>query len=418
MTAADETSIRRTVEAVWRIDGPRVTAAIARVVGDVGLAEELTQDALGDALEQWPRAGVPRTPAAWLTAVAKRKAIDGWRRRELQDDRYRAIARDLETTAEDEWEPIEDDLLKLVFAACHPALAREAQVALTLRVVTGLTSEEIARLFLVPVPTMQARITRAKRALTAARVPFEVPEPAEWEPRLRGVLAVIYLVFTEGYAATTGDALIRGELSDNAIRLGRITATLLPREAEAHALLALMELQKSRFAARVDADGNAVLLEDQDRRRWDRGQIARGLAALSRADELARARRRSRGPYALQAAIAACHARARSADDTDWDEIVTLYTALESITRNPVVTLNRAVAVSMSSGPGDALRVVDGIDDAQLKGSHLLPSVRGELLARLGRTDEARVELERAAELATNTRVRAVLVGKVTRLRV
>ncbi|MFC7330162.1 RNA polymerase sigma factor [Marinactinospora rubrisoli] len=405
--------VRRKVEAVWRIEGARVVATVARMVGDVGLAEDLAQDALADALAQWPETGVPRNAGAWLTAVAKRKAIDGWRRRERLDERYGAIARDLESAAEDEWEPIGDDVLKLVFAACHPVLAREAQVALTLRVVGGLTSEEIARMFLVSVPTMQQRIVRAKRTLTAARVPFEVPEPHEWRGRLAGVLAVVYLVFTEGYAATSGDRWIRAELAAEALRLGRMVAALTPREPEAHALVALMELQASRFAARLGPDGSPVLLADQDRSRWDRGQITRGLAALSRADALGR----GRGPYGLQAAIAACHARAASVEETDWDGIVTLYAALEQLTRNPVVTLNRAVAVSMAAGPEAALRIVDEqLDAERLRDWYLLPSVRGELLARLGRCDEARAELRRAADLAGNERQRSVLLGKLAEL--
>ncbi|MFC3995602.1 RNA polymerase sigma factor [Nocardiopsis sediminis] len=404
---------RRTVEAVWRIEGARVVATVARMVGDVGLAEDLAQDALADALVQWPESGVPRNAGAWLTAVAKRRAIDGWRRRERLDERYRAIARDLEEAAEDEWEPIGDDVLKLVFAACHPVLSREAQVALTLRVVGGLTAEEIARMFLVPVPTMQQRIVRAKKTLTAARVPFEVPEPHEWGGRLAGVLAVVYLVFTEGYAATSGDRWIRHDLADEALRLGRMVAALTPREPEAHGLVALMELQASRFAARTAPDGTPILLADQDRGRWDRGQITRGRAALARSDALGR----GRGPYALQAAIAACHARAASVEETDWAEIVTLYEALEQLTKNPVVTLNRAVAVAQAVGPEAALRIVDTeIGPDGLRGGHLLPSVRGELLARLGRTDEARAELLRAAGLTGNERQRAVLLEKAAAL--
>ncbi|RCV57588.1 RNA polymerase sigma factor [Marinitenerispora sediminis] len=404
---------RRTVEAVWRIEGARVVATVARMVGDVGLAEDLAQDALADALAQWPESGVPRNAGAWLTAVAKRRAVDGWRRRERLDERYRAIGRDLEVAAEDEWEPIEDDVLKLVFAACHPVLAREAQVALTLRVVGGLTSEEIARMFLVSVPTMQQRIVRAKKTLTAARVPFAVPEPSEWAERLAGVFAVVYLVFTEGYAATSGDRWIRADLAAEALRLGRMVAALAPREPEAHGLVALMELQASRFAARTGPGGSPVLLADQDRARWDRGQITRGLAALARADALGR----GRGPYALQAAIAACHAKAGSVAETDWEQITTLYAALEQITRNPVVTLNRAVAVSMAAGPEAALRVVDEeVDAERLRGGYLLPSVRGELLARLGRRAEAREELLRAAELTRNERQREVLLDKAAAL--
>lgn len=405
--------VRRTVEAVWRIDGARVVGTLARMVGDVGLAEDLAQDALADALKQWPESGVPQNAGAWLTAVAKRKAIDGWRRRDRLDERYRTIAHELEAASEDTWEPISDDVLKLVFTACHPVLNRQAQVALTLRVVGGLTTEEIARMFLVPVPTMQQRIVRAKKTLTAARVPFEVPEPAEWKERLTSVLAVVYLTFTEGYAATSGDRWIRADLAAEALRLGRMVAALVPREPEAHGLVALMEVQASRFAARVGPDGEPVLLADQDRRRWDRGQIARGLAALERADDL----RRGRGPYALQAAIAVCHATAPSVDATDWGQIVTLYQALERLSGNPIATLNRAVAVSMAAGPDVALRVVDEqVDHDRLRESYLLPSVRGELLIRLGRLEEARTELRRAADLAGNDRQRDVLLAKLAGL--
>ncbi|WP_017595843.1 RNA polymerase sigma factor [Nocardiopsis potens] len=403
----------RTVEAVWRIEGAQVVATVARMVGDVGLAEDLAQDAVAEALRRWPESGVPRNAGAWLTSVAKRRAIDGWRRRERLDERYRVIGRDLETAPEEEWQPIRDDVLKLVFTACHPVLSREAQVALTLRVVGGLTSGEIARMFLVPVPAMQQRIVRAKKTLTAARVPFEVPDPDEWGGRLAGVLSVVYLVFTEGYAATSGDRWFRADLAAEALRLGRMLAALVPREPEVHGLVALMELQASRFAARTGPGGAPVLLADQDRSRWDRGQITRGLAALARSD----AAGRGRGPYALQAAIAACHARAGSAEETDWDRIVTLYEALERLTRNPVVTLNRAVAVSMAVGPAAALRIVDErVDAARLRGSYLLPSVRGELLARLGRTAEARGELHRAAELTGNEHQRSVLLDKIAAL--
>lgn len=405
--------VRRAVDAVWRIESARVVATLARMVGDVGLAEDLAQDAVADALAQWPESGVPHNPGAWLTAVGKRKAIDGWRRRERLDERYRAIARDLPAATEDEWEPIEDDILKLVFAACHPVLAREAQVALTLRLVGGLGSEEIARMFLVSVPTMQQRIVRAKKTLTAARVPFEVPERSDWGQRLSAVLAVVYLIFTEGYAATSGDRLMRTELADEALRLGRILVGLVPREPEAHGLVALMELQAARFAARTGPDGSPVLLADQDRGSWDSGQITRGLAALARADAVGH----GRGAYTLQAAIAACHARASSVEDTDWDQIVTLYTALEQLTKNPVVTLNRIVAVSMLSGPQAALRILDKeLDARRLPHSHLLPSVRGELLARVGRIADARAELLRAAELVGNTRQREVLLAKVAEL--
>lgn len=404
---------RRTIDAVWRIEGARVVATLARMVGDVGLAEDLAHDAVADALVQWPESGVPRNAGAWLTAVAKRKAIDGWRRRERLDERYRAIAHDLDSETLDEWEPIDDDMLRLVFTACHPVLSREARVAMTLRVVASLTSEEIARMFLVPVPTIQQRITRAKKTLTAARVPFEVPDPSEWADRLGGVLSVVYLIFTEGYAATSGERWIRQDLAGEALRLGRVLTGLAPHEPEAHGLLALMEFQASRFSARLTSEGNPVLLADQDRTRWDRGQITRGVAALARADALGR----GRGNYALQAAIAQCHARAESVEETDWDQIVVLYEALGQLTSNPVVELNRAVAVSMAVGPAAALALVDALADSDaLSRSYLLPSVRGELLARLGRIEEARSELATAASLVGNQRQRDVLVAKAASL--
>ena len=409
------TDVRRTIDAVWRIEGARVVATLARMVGDVGLAEDLAQEAIVDALAQWPESGVPRNAGAWLTAVAKRKAIDGWRRRERLDERYRAIAHELEneTSITDAWEPIDDDILRLIFTACHPVLGRDAQVAMTLRVVGGLTSEEIARMFIVPVATMQQRIVRAKKTLSAARVPFEVPETREWPERLGGVLAVLYLIFTDGYAATSGDRWIRSEVAAEALRLGRILAGLAPREPEVHGLVALMEFQASRFGARIDADGNPILLADQNRSRWDRVQIARGSAALARADALGR----GRGNYALQAAIAECHATAPSVEETDWDRIALLYEALGHVAPSPVVELNRAVAVSMATGPASALLIVDRLaNDGALRGSYLLPSVRGELLARLGRVEEARSELTTAADLAGNERTRQVLLAKAAAL--
>ena len=409
------TEVGPRIAAIWRIEGARVVATLARLTGDVGWAEDLAQEAVADALVQWPADGVPRNPGAWLTAVAKRKAIDGWRRRERLDDRYRAIARDLGETTDDEWEPIPDDVLRLVFAACHPALSREAQVALTLRVVAGLTTEEIARMFLVPVATIQQRIVRAKKTLAAARVPFEVPDPPEWPARLGAVLGVVYLVYTEGYRATSGERWVRHDLAGEALRLGRVLAALLPREPEVHALVALMEFQSSRFATREAPDGTPVPLADQDRRRWDRGRIRRGIAALEQADALARTR--GRGAYALQAAIARCHAVAPSVEATDWDQIVVLYEALGRLAPSPVVDLNRAVAVSMATGPATALILVDALAaDGALRGSHLLPSVRGELLARLGRLDEARAELEEAARLTANDRERAFLRRKAAAL--
>lgn len=407
------TDIARSVDAVWRIESARIVGALTRMTGDVGLAEDLAQEALVDALRQWPESGIPQNPGAWLTAVAKRRAIDGWRRRERLDDRYRALAHDLETQGAEEWQPIDDDVLRLVFTACHPVLSRESQVALTLRVVGGLTSEAIARMLLVPVATVQARITRAKKTLAAAHVPFEAPDPSEWGPRLGGVLGVVYLIFTEGYAATSGDRWIRTDLAREALRLGRVIAELLPREPEVHGLVALMEFQSSRFGARVARDGSPILLADQDRTRWDRAQIARGVAALQRADALGR----GRGPFALQAAIAECHAVAPSVEATDWERIVLLYEALGRLAPNPVVELNRAVAVSMATGPATALRIVDALADAgQLRGSHLLPSVRGELLSRLGRTEDARAALLEAAALTSNTREAAVLRGKAQAL--
>jgi RNA polymerase sigma factor (sigma-70 family) len=413
VTTPVSVDIGRRLDAIWRIEGARVVATLARLTGDVGLAEDLAQEALADALVQWPGAGVPDNPGAWLTAVAKRKAIDGWRRRERLDDRYRAIARDLEEAAEIEWEPIPDDVLRLVFAACHPALSREAQVALTLRVVASLTSEEIARMFLVPVATIQQRIVRAKKTLAAARVPFEVPDPAEWPARLGAVLGVVYLIYTEGYSATSGERWVRHDLAAEALRLGRVLAALLPREPEVHGLVALMELQSSRFAARETPDGSPILLADQDRARWDRAQIRRGVAALERADALGR----GRGNYALQAAIARCHAVAPSLEATDWDEIVVLYEALGRLAPSPIVELNRAAAVSMATGPANALRIVDALAaQGALRGSHLLPSVRGELLSRLGRIDEAREELTAAARLTANDRERDVLLKKAAAL--
>ena len=399
----------RAVEAVWRIESARIVATLARTTGDLGLAEDLAQEALVEALEQWPATGTPRNPGAWLTAVAKRRAIDGWRRRERLDDRYRTIAHDLAETRDADWEPVPDDVLRLVFTACHPALSRESQVALTLRVVSGLTTEQIARLLLVPVPTVQARITRAKKTLAAAHVPFETPDPAEWPHRLGGVLGVVYLLFTEGYAATSGPEWMRPDVAAEALRLGRVLAGLMPREPEVLGLLALMELQASRFGARRGRDGEPVLLEDQDRSRWDRAQIGRGRAALIRAD----AAGRGRGAYALQAAIAEQHAVAPSVAATDWLAIAARYDALARLAPNPVVDLNRAIALSMAQGPEAGLAAVEALAaTGALTGSHLLPSVRGELLARLGRSEEAAEALSAAAALAGNARTRAVLLAK------
>ncbi|MET1016360.1 MAG: RNA polymerase sigma factor [Leifsonia flava] len=416
--ATDAAGIRRSVAAVWRMESARIVATLTRVTGDFSLAEDLAQEALADALEQWPRDGIPRNAGAWLTAVAKRKAIDGWRRRERLDDRYSAIAHDLESRIDPDaapWDPddIDDDVLRLVFIACHPVLAREARVALTLRVVGGLSSEEIARAFLVPTATVQQRIVRAKKSLAAAKVPFEVPSRDEYAARLGSVLGVIYLVFNEGYAASSGTEWMRPELSQEALRLGRVLAELAPREPEVHGLVALMEFQTSRFRARVTAEGEPILLGDQDRSRWDRAQIIRGRTALARADAVGR----GRGAYALQAAIAECHSVAPSTDETDWDRIVVLYEVLGRLAPSPIVDLNRAVAVAMATGPATGLRLVDEIAaSGALSGTHLLPSVRGELLARLGRLDEARVELSEAARLTGNERERGVLLGKVAAL--
>ncbi|WP_066302509.1 RNA polymerase sigma factor [Arthrobacter luteolus] len=399
-------AVRHRIDAIWRIDGARIVAALARATGDVGLAEDVAQEAVAEALLQWPLEGVPRNPAAWLTAVAKRRAIDAWRRAERLQDRYSDLGRRLEDAAAPVWDPLPDDVLKLVFVACHPVLSREAQVALTLRTVGGLSTGEIARLFLLPVATVQQRIVRAKKTLAAAKVPFDVPEPNEWSARLGGVLAVIYLMFTEGYAASSGKAWMRQDLALEALRLGRLLSRLVPREPEALALVALMEFQASRFRARTRTDGSPVLLSDQDRSLWDRGQIERGRAALAQADALGR----GRGNYALQAAIAQCHATAPEVGATDWTRIVLLYEALGRLAPSPVVELNRAVAVSMATGPATALEMVDQLAaTGALRGSHLLPSVRAELLSRLGRTEEARAEFSAAAGLARNDREREVL---------
>ncbi|WP_368496236.1 RNA polymerase sigma factor [Herbiconiux sp. A18JL235] len=409
--ALDE--VRRSLEAVWRIESARVVATLAKATGDLGSAEDLAQEAVAEALVAWQASGIPQNPGAWLTAVAKRRAIDAWRRRSRLDERHRALAYELEAATEPDFEPIHDDVLRLVFTACHPVLAREAQVALTLKVVAGLTTEEIARLFLVPVATVQQRIVRAKKTLGAAKVPFETPEPVAWKQRLSAVLGVVYLSFTEGYAATSGERWMRPELANEALRLGRMLQSLMPREAEVHALVALMEFQASRFAARVGPDGAPVLLADQDRTTWDRAQIGRGVAALARADGLGR----GRGSYALQAAIAELHATAPSVETTDWEAIVVLYEALGRLAPNPVVEVNRAVAVAQAVGPASALAIVDRLDEeGALRGSHLIPSVRGELLARLGRDQEARAELLTAASLTANERERDVLRAKAAAL--
>ncbi|WP_314427110.1 RNA polymerase sigma factor [uncultured Microbacterium sp.] len=414
--SAPDEGARQAVAAVWRIESAKIVATLTRVVGDFGLAEDLAQEALLDALQQWPDEGVPRNGAAWLTAVAKRKAIDGWRRRERLDDRMAELAHDLEREQADAagappWDPdaVDDDVLRLIFISCHPVLSREAQVALTLRVVGGLSSEEIARAFLVPTATVQQRIVRAKKTLAAANVPFEMPPREEHAARLGSVLGVLYLIFNEGHAASSGSHWMRPELSVEAIRLTRVLAALAPRERDVHSLLALMELTAARFPARVDARGEPVLLADQDRRRWDRGRISRGRAALAVADALGP----GRGPYGLQAAIAECHAVAASVDETDWERIVVLYEALGRIAPSPVVELNRAAAVAMATGPASALQIIDRLSaSGALSGYHLLPATRAEMLLRLGRHAEARSEFAVAAALAGNARERAVLEAK------
>ena len=419
VTTVPGTDLRETVDAVWRMEAAKIVATLTRAVGDVGLAEDLAQEALVDALTQWPQTGVPRNAGAWLTTVAKRKAIDHWRRQDRLDDRYAAMARDLETQIDEHpgWDPdrIDDDVLRLIFISAHPVLSREGQIALTLRVVGGLTTEEIARAFLTSKATIAQRIVRAKKTLTAANVPFEVPERSEYPQRLSSVLSVIYLIYNEGYSASFGQRWIRDELCSEALRLGRVLAALVPDEPEVHGLVALMEFQSSRFAARTEANGTPVLLEDQDRTKWDRAQIQRGVAALERANHAVQQRGTGWGPYALQAALAECHATAPTAADTDWDRIVSLYDGLARVAPSPVVELNRAVAVAMASGPADALRIVDGLEG--LEESYLLPSVRGELLARLGRRSEAAAEFDRAANLTDNEREREVLADKAARAR-
>lgn len=417
-TERNTDSVERSVAAVWRIESAKIVATLTRTVGDFGHAEDLAQEALVDALKQWPIEGVPRNPAAWLTAVAKRKAIDGWRRQERLDDRIAVIAHDLEreqadAADADPWDPdvIDDDVLRLIFVSCHPVLSREARVALTLRVVAGLSTEQIARAFLVPVATIQQRIVRAKKTLAAANVPFEVPPREEYAERLSAIFGVLYLIFNEAHAASSGSDWMRPELGDEAIRLTRVLTALVPKQRDAHSLLALMELTAARFPARVDAEGEPVLLADQDRSRWDRSRISRGRSALAAADRLGG----GRTAYGLQAAIAECHAVAASVDDTDWDRIVVLYEALGRIAPSPVIELNRAAAVAMATGPASALRIIDSLaaSDA-LKGYHLLPATRGEMLLRLGRREEARSEFATAARLAGNERERALLEAKAS----
>ncbi|MFY0575033.1 RNA polymerase sigma factor [Cystobacter fuscus] len=414
MTAS---ATQRAIDAIWRIESARLIAGLARLVRDVGLAEELAQDALVAALERWPESGVPDNPGAWLMAAAKHRAVDLFRRSKMLERKHEELGHELEAqqartvpeldAALDD--DVGDDLLRLMFTACHPVLSTEARVALTLRLLGGLTTGEIARAFLVPEPTVAQRIVRAKRTLSEAHVPFEVPRGAELEARLSSVLQVIYLVFNEGYSATAGEDWVRPALCEDALRLGRILAGLVPKEPEVHGLVALMELQASRLRARVGPSGEPVLLLDQNRGRWDQLLIRRGLAALERAEALGGAR----GPYTLQAAIAACHARARTPVETDWARIAALYETLAELTPSPVVELNRAVAISMAFGPAAGLELVDALlSERSLEGYHLLPSVRGDLLEKLGRLDEARAEFERAASLTHNERERKLLLDR------
>ncbi len=418
MTAPD---IHRTIDAVWRIESARVIATLARMVRDVGLAEDLAQDALVAALQQWPESGVPRNPGAWLVAAAKHRAIDHFRRGKLLERKHEelgyeldasqaASAPDLDAALDDD---VGDDVLRLVFTACHPVLSTEARVALTLRLLGGLTTEEIARAFLVPESTIAQRIVRAKRTLAEAHVPFEVPRGDDRAARLSSVLEVIYLIFNEGYSATAGQDWMRPALCEDALRLGRILAALTPHEPEVHGLVALMEIQASRASARTGPSGEPILLLDQDRSRWDRLLIGRGLAALEQAEQLGG----MRGPYALQAAIAACHARARTAAETDWARISALYDVLSQIMPSPIVELNRAVALSMAFGPKAGLELVDAlVAEPALERYHLLPSVRGDLLVKLGRLEEARPEFERAASLTRNERERELLLARARAL--
>src|SRR5216117_3497455 len=413
--------VAETIDAVWRIESARLIAGLAHIVGDIGVAEDLAQDALVAALEQWPESGVPDNPGAWLMATAKHRAIDHLRRGKMQDRNHEHLGRELDerqvspevalAAAIDDH--VGDDLLSLIFTACHPVLTTEARVALTLRLLGGLTTDEIARAFLVSKATIQQRIVRAKRTLAAARVPFEVPRGADLAARLSSVLEVIYLIFNEGYSATAGDEWVRPALCDDALRLGRILAELAPAEPEVHGLVALMEVQASRLRARVGPSGEPILLLDQDRARWDHLLVRRGLAALARAEQLGG----RLGPYALQAAIAACHARARTAAETDWTRIAALYDALAQIAPSPVVELNRGVAYGMAFGPAAGLEIVDPLTtEPALAGYHLLPSVRGDLLQKLGRFAEARSEFERAARLTQNTRERDLLRARAAAL--
>jgi len=407
--------VRSTVDAIYRIESPRLIAGLARITRDVGVAEELAQEALIVALEKWPEIGVPDNPGAWLMATAKHRAIDHLRKQKLVERKHAEL--DTPKTANIDVDKLDDDigddLLRLVFTCCHPVLAPEARVALTLRMLGGLTTAEIARAFLVPEPTIAQRIVRAKRTLTDEEVPFEVPRAADLPERLASVLAVIYLIFNEGYSATSGDDWLRPALCEDALRLGRVVAELVPAEPEVHGLVALMEIQASRSRARVDANGEPVLLLEQNRARWDQLLIQRGLRALQRAESLGGAR----GPYALQGAIAACHARARRAEDTDWARIAALYAELAEVAPSPIVELNRAVAVGMAEGPAAGLAVVDAVaNDKALASYHLLPTVRADFLAKLGRISEARRELERAAAMTKNARERELLLTRAKNL--
>ncbi|WP_214108258.1 RNA polymerase sigma factor [Acrocarpospora catenulata] len=417
MTVADS---HRAVEAVWQIESARVIAALARMVNDIGLAEELAQDALVAALEEWPRKGVPDNPGAWLTLTAKHRAIDQFRRRDTYQRKLQELGRDMELrqeSAEAELDDalddhIGDDLLRLIFTACHPALPVEGRLALTLRLLGGLSTAEIARAFLVPEPTVGQRISRAKRTLADKRIPIELPPPAELPARLASLLEVIYLIFNEGYAATAGEDWIRPSLCQEAMRLGRVLVGLMPAEPEVHGLLALMEIQASRIPARTARDGTPILLLDQDRSRWDRLLVRRGLDALRRAEELG-----TLGPYGLQAAIAACHARTLTPQATDWERIAALYRLLAHLTPSPVVELNRAVAVGMAYGPARGLEIVDSLrDEPALRGYAHLPAVRGDLLAKLGRAEEAAAEFRRAAELTRNVRERDLFLERAAAL--
>jgi RNA polymerase sigma factor (sigma-70 family) len=411
------TDAHRAIDAVWRIESPRLIAGLARMVRDVGLAEELAQDALVTALERWPEAGIPDNPGAWLMAAAKNRALDAFRRKKMLERKHEELGRELEAEQDAAGPDLDaklddnigDDLLRLMFTSCHPVLSPDARLALTLRLIGGLSTDEIARAFLTSEPTIAQRIVRAKKTLAEKKVAFDVPRGAELAARLSSVLEVIYLIFNEGYSATAGDNWMRPQLCDEALRLGRILAGLAPGEPEVHGLVALMEIQASRAAARVNASGEPILLLDQNRARWDQLLIRRGLAALARAEAIGSAP----GPYTLQAAIAACHARTRTADDTDWARIAALYTALVQLTPSPVVELNRAVAVAMAFGPEAGLAIADGlVSEPTLKAYHLLPAVRGDLLSKLGRMGEARVEFERAASLTRNARERELLVAR------